>query len=606
MSSPLPQSKALEAHPSSIDSSPVRTHRAANRGKRALRRIAAAAALLLSLGCGAGYEPLEGDDPTLWDELGMAEQELSAQCGGDDSNALAAALAVAIGNELGRWDVNTDFKIASGKLELSTTGALHCGSGCSNIKALLRLQDDASSVVQNHNPATYRSKLTSWYTAQQGTLTELVDEMLDVDQGVYRIRSNLSGKYIVPQGGSTSSGAVLQQSDRYNSSTAAQWRVRLEGTHRQLVNVKSGLCMDLQTNTSGATSIVQRACNTASTQDFRLGQLNAGLLTIRSTYNQAFMPQNSSTANNAAIVQGTVKGATAEQFVFEPYGSGIHRDLLETATAVYSLKLAHTGMAVGVSSGSVNDGVSIVQQPYVATDDRFHWYVTQIGSVYINGVEQTTYQLMNRRTGKCMDLDGSSPKRLIQRTCSTANTQRFTLAPTGNLRQVAYSTTGNAVGVQNGSTSSGAQLAEGGKTWESYNMLAFDPILAIEPHRLRFNRREPGGPCGSYYWYDVTQPNGLALDDPASTYVQLIFAGGKQTPSGTDLNPFISQKVSGNQVAIDPTYGLNDTGSTTTGSCTASCLKISTASIAGQCCSCNGAAKKLVKSVWNPTTYICQ
>ncbi len=157
-----------------------------------------------------------------------------------------------------------------------------------------------------------------------------------------------------------------------------------------------------------------------------------------------------------------------------------------------------------------------------------------------------------------------------------------------------------------GSTSSGAQFVELGKGWEMYNMLAFEPLMAIEPHRLRFNRKEAGGPCGSYYWYDITEPNGMALDDPASTYIQLIFAGGKQTKGGADLNPFIAQKVAGSQVAIDPTYGLNESSSTSTGSCTASCLKISTANASGQCCSCSGKTKKFARSTWSASTYICQ
>ena len=91
---------------------------------------------------------------------------------------------------------------------------------------------------------------------------------------------------------------------------------------------------------------------------------------------------------------------------------------------------------------------------------------------------------------------------------------------------------------------------------------------------------QAGGPCGDYYWYDVTEPNGLVLDDPASTYVQLIFAGGKQTPSGTDINPYISQRVSGSQVAIDPTLGTYSSGTTTAGSCNAGCLKVSTSNVA--------------------------
>jgi hypothetical protein len=119
-----------------------------NTSKTFLRSLKAFTSVALVVGCGSAYEydSEEGYDPDLTESLdseyGTAEQELSAACGGDDSNALSAALAVAIGNELGRWDVNTDFEIRSGKLELSATGKLHCGTGCQNITALLRLQDD--------------------------------------------------------------------------------------------------------------------------------------------------------------------------------------------------------------------------------------------------------------------------------------------------------------------------------------------------------------------------------------------------------------------------------------------------------------------------------
>jgi len=48
-------------------------------------------------------------------ELGSSEEALTASCvGSDDSNLLAAGLAVAIAKELGRWDVNTDFIVNNG------------------------------------------------------------------------------------------------------------------------------------------------------------------------------------------------------------------------------------------------------------------------------------------------------------------------------------------------------------------------------------------------------------------------------------------------------------------------------------------------------------
>src|SRR5690606_34523016 len=114
----------------------------------------------------------------------------------------------------------------------------------------------------------------SWYNQQTQILTRRVNEMLNVDQGVFRIRSKHSGKYIVPQNGSTSSGAILEQSDQYNSSTASQWRVVLKGTRHRLINIRSGLCMDLLTDTANTTNIVQRSCKDSSTtQAFGLGQL---------------------------------------------------------------------------------------------------------------------------------------------------------------------------------------------------------------------------------------------------------------------------------------------------------------------------------------------
>jgi len=588
--------------------------------KHLLGSIEILTSVLLVAGCGSGYEPgyapgdelaSSEDSSSEWsveDELGTAAQGLSAACGGDDSNALSAALAVAIGNELHRWDVNTDFAIVNGKVELSATGNLHCGSGCGNIKALLRLQDDVSSVITNHSPSTFRTKLTGWYNTQKTTLTNKVNTMLNVDEGTYRIKSKHSNKYIVPANGATTAGTSLQQSDQFNGNNASEWRVKLKGVHRTLVNVKSGLCMDLQSATSARVNLVQKACNGSATQNFRIGQLDAGVLTLRSDYNQAVAPLGGATTNGAQIVHDVVKGLSPEMFYFERSGAGPHRDLLEVATAAYSLKLAHSGQAMAVSSSSTADGVSVVQLPYVATDDRFHWYVQQLGSAQVNGVTMMTYQFQNRMTGKCLDLDGSSPRRLVQRTCadSSSYNQRFGLTPTGNLRNVFYTSGGVSLGISGGSTSSGAQFVELGKNWEMYNMLTFEPLMAIEPHTLRFNRKEAGGPCGNYYWYDITEPNGMTLNDPAATWIQLIFAGGKQTASGADVNPFIAQKVSGSQVAIDPTYGLNEGGSTTSGSCTASCLKISTANIAGQCCSCSGATKKFVKSTWSATTYSCQ
>lgn len=65
------------------------------------------------------------------------------------------------------------------------------------------------------------------------------------------------------------------------------------------------------------------------------------------------------------------------------------------------------------------------------------------------------------------------------------------------------------------------------------------------------------------------------------------------------------RNLGGGTVAIDPTYGLNPTGTAAAGSC-AACTKISLTDVTGQCCSCSAVTKKYVKSTWSPTTFLCQ
>jgi hypothetical protein len=133
------------------------------------------------------------------------------------------------------------------------------------------------------------------------------------------------------------------------------------------------------------------------------------------------------------------------------------------------------------------------------------------------------------------------------------------------------------------------------------------PIIAGEPHRLVFSHTTDDAPCGdAYYWYDIAQPKLSPLHAPEDSFVQLIFVGGKETLGGTDVNPFISQQVSGNLVAIDPTYGLTDSSTTSTGACAAACVKSSSVDVTGQCCACNAVTKKFSRSTWNANTYLCQ
>lgn len=116
-------------------------------------------------------------------------------------------------------------------------------------------------------------------------------------------------------------------------------------------------------------------------------------------------------------------------------------------------------------------------------------------------------------------------------------------------------------------------------------------------HEFRFLRSEPGS-CDMNFWFEVRTPAGALLSSVSRLQESLIWVDEED-------NSYIKFQTNGSNIAIDPTYGLNDTGSTTTGSCSAACTKITSQNVAGQCCSCNG-TKKYARSLWSPTTYLCQ
>jgi hypothetical protein len=119
-----------------------------------------------------------------------------------------------------------------------------------------------------------------------------------------------------------------------------------------------------------------------------------------------------------------------------------------------------------------------------------------------------------------------------------------------------------------------------------------------ELHKLAFVTAAAGS-CDTNFTFKATTPTGGTLRYPNQLKYKLAFA---------DIyNPYIAfTNLGGGNVSIDPTYGLNEDGKASSGTCTAACTKITTTNIAGQCCSCGGATKKFAKSAWNATTFLCQ
>jgi hypothetical protein len=134
------------------------------------------------------------------------------------------------------------------------------------------------------------------------------------------------------------------------------------------------------------------------------------------------------------------------------------------------------------------------------------------------------------------------------------------------------------------------------QTCESRPVNGVNSNCPVEEHKLAFTRSEKGG-CDTNFFFKATSTTGTALKYPAQLKNKLIWVD--------QYNPYVAFQSVGDVISIDPTYGLNEDGTTTSGMCTAACTKVSASSVAGQCCSCNNASKKYVKATWSPTTYLC-
>jgi hypothetical protein len=118
-----------------------------------------------------------------------------------------------------------------------------------------------------------------------------------------------------------------------------------------------------------------------------------------------------------------------------------------------------------------------------------------------------------------------------------------------------------------------------------------------ERHELALESVSSGA-CDTVFTFRATGRDGDPLRRPDRLVNKLIYVGYPE-------NEYLSFTSTESTVSIDPTYGLNPSDGTGTGSCTAACTKISSTNISGSCCVCNGETRSFVRSAFSSTTYLC-
>jgi hypothetical protein len=119
-----------------------------------------------------------------------------------------------------------------------------------------------------------------------------------------------------------------------------------------------------------------------------------------------------------------------------------------------------------------------------------------------------------------------------------------------------------------------------------------------ETHALSFSSSDADA-CTTVFTFEATTPEGGALENPGSLAKALVFVGYPE-------NPYLAFASTDRSVSVDPTYGLNEDPSTSAGSCSSTCVKMSSSDASGQCCMCGGAAGTYARSTFSASVYLCQ
>jgi hypothetical protein len=137
--------------------------------------------------------------------------------------------------------------------------------------------------------------------------------------------------------------------------------------------------------------------------------------------------------------------------------------------------------------------------------------------------------------------------------------------------------------------------------WDSQMSCNASGSCNVAAHDLRFDHVEDGSCDKKYYFDPMKEGTGTFLSSAnASSLVnKLKFVG---YPSNKMLNFYLRD----GKVSVDPTYGLNEDTTSTSGSCDVACTKFSMSDVSNKCCSCNGATMKYSRSAFNASTYLCK
>lgn len=251
-------------------------------------------------------------------------------------------------------------------------------------------------------------------------------EMVDVEEGIYRIYPSNSPQFSLDvKGGSISNKANIQLYTK-NDSAAQEWEIVKNGSWYKIISVKSGKALDITGKSEKPkTNLQQYDVAKVTNQSFRFYKAGEGEYFIVSKYGTVIDCANGKYAKGNNVWLYSWNGSAAQKWSFEKVvvSSSLERDILQ---GYYHIEFASNNRRMSIEQKSVEKGANIQLNDKTNTDDQVFKVEKQ---------SDGWYMIKNQMSGKYLDVENGSAEigaNLQQYTKNKSNAQKFRFFDAGS------------------------------------------------------------------------------------------------------------------------------------------------------------------------------
>ncbi len=205
----------------------------------------------------------------------------------------------------------------------------------------------------------------------------------------YNLVNVNSGLVLDVSAASTAAGGLIVQSTN-SGATSQQWQLVSAGSgYYNLVNRNSGLVLEVPAlSTTAGTQLDQRSSNGGANQQWQFVSTNGNYTVVNKNSGLLMDVNGGSTASGAEVIQWTSTGGTNQQWQLIA---------VPTAGMTYQLVNRNSGLVMDVNAGSTSNGGTIIQYPNHSGSNQL-WQFVDAGGGY--------FTLVNANSGLVLEVPG--------------------------------------------------------------------------------------------------------------------------------------------------------------------------------------------------------